>query len=113
LSGSLQDLARRERRPEGEIAADLLSIALVQREAAEANLRRWEKLTPREQQVVALVCLNLTNQEIAGRLYVSPETVKTHIRNVLYKFNLHSKADLRFLLSDWDFSSWADADLSQ
>jgi DNA-binding CsgD family transcriptional regulator len=112
LSDSLQALAERERRSEGEVAADLLSIALVQREMAEANLRRWEALTPREQQVTALICLNLTNQQIAERLYISSETVKTHIRNVLYKFNLHSKADLRHLLSDWDFSAWVDADLS-
>ena len=113
LSDSLQALAERERRPEGEVAADLLSIALVQREMAEAYLRRWEGLTPREQQVTALICLNLTNQQIAERLIVSPETVKTHIRNVLYKFNLHSKADLRHMLSDWDFSAWVEADLSQ
>jgi DNA-binding CsgD family transcriptional regulator len=111
LTHSLEALAEREQRPEGEVAADLLSIALVQRQRAEENLRRWEALTPREQQVVALICLNMTNQEIAARLCLSPETIKTHIRNVCYKFNLHSKADLRYALSDWDFSAWAELDL--
>lgn len=111
-SQALQALAKRERCSEGEIAAELLAIALVQRQIAEANLCRWESLTPREQQVAALICLNMTNQEIAERLYVSPETVKTHIRNVLYKFNLHSKVDLRQMLSDWDFSAWVGKDLS-
>ena len=113
LSDSLQALAEREQRSEGEVAADLLSMALVQREIAEANLRRWEALSPREQQVSALICLNLTNQQIAERLFISQETVKTHIRNVLYKFNLHSKADLRHMLSDWDFNDWVEADQSQ
>lgn len=103
----LHELAAREVRSEDEIAVDLLRAAIARRMAAEANLRRWQELTPREQDVTALTCLNLTNQEIAERLVVSPETVKTHIRNVLYKFNLRRKADLRQLLADWDFSAWA------
>lgn len=103
----LHELATREVRSEDEIATDLLRAAIARRMAAEANLRRWQELTPREQDVTALTCLNLTNQQIAERLVVSPETVKTHIRNVLYKFNLRRKSDLRQLLADWDFSAWA------
>ena len=110
---SIRLQAMRQERPEGEVAAELVYFALAHRERAEANLRRWQALTPREQQVAALVCLNLTNQQIADRLVVSPETVKTHIRNVLYKFNLRSKSELRLLLADWDFSAWAEADLRE
>ncbi len=106
IGRALCALAEREQRPENEIAADLLSIALARRQAAEVNIRYWHTLSPREQEVTALVCLNLTNGEIAGRLVVSPETVKTHVKNVLYKLHLHSKAELRQLLSDWDFSAW-------
>jgi len=106
IGRALWKLAERERRPENEIAADLLSIALARRQAAEVNLQYWHTLTSREQEVTALVCLNLTNAEIAERLVVSPETVKTHVKNVLYKLHLHSKAELRQLLSDWDFGAW-------
>jgi DNA-binding CsgD family transcriptional regulator len=106
IGRALCALAERERRPENEIAADLLSIALARRQAAEVNLQYWHMLTPREQEVTALVCLNLTNAEIAERLVVSPETIKTHVKNVLYKLHLHSKSELRQLLSDWDFSAW-------
>ena len=67
---------------------------------------RWQQLTPREQQVAALVCLNYTNHQIAARLSISPDTVKLHVHNLLAKFDLHRKADLRVALSDLDFSVW-------
>ncbi len=112
IGNALQDLARRELRPEDEIAADLLTNALARHQAAQANLRRWHELTPREQEVSALTCLNMTNVEIAKCLTISPETVKTHVRNVLAKFNLRSKSELRQVLGDWDFSAWAETNVS-
>lgn len=111
IGRSLQLLAEREQRPVEEVAADLLAGAVAQRQQAETILARWHELTPREQQVTALICLNLTNSQIAERLIVSPETVKSHIRNVLNKFNLRRKYDLRQMFSDWDFSAWEDIDL--
>ncbi len=63
-------------------------------------------LTPREQQVLALVCLGYTNRQIAARLNLSPETIKTHVKFLLRKLLVHSKADLRVLFSSWDFSEW-------
>lgn len=111
LIQSLENLAQREQRAEKELAAELLSMALVQRKTAEINLARWEALSPREQQVAALVCLGFTNRQIADHLVVSHETVKTHVRNVLYKFDLRSKAELRQALADWDFSAWQNLDL--
>lgn len=109
---ALRELSKRELRPEDEIAADLLANALVRHQAAEENLLRWRALTPREQEVSALTCLNFTNVQIADHLMISPETVKTHIRNVLSKFKLHSKNELRQNLSDWDFSAWAEANIT-
>ncbi|UCE00988.1 MAG: response regulator transcription factor [Chloroflexota bacterium] len=111
IGRALQEMARQELRPEDEIAADLLRNAVLRHQAAEANLRRWHELTPREQEVSALACLNLTNTEIANYLTVSPETVKTHIRNVLAKFNLRSKSELRQILGDWDFSAWVETNI--
>jgi DNA-binding NarL/FixJ family response regulator len=106
LLQSLQGLAENEQRSQNEVAADLLSIALAQRDAANFYLERWRDLSPREQQVAALACLGYTNRQIANRLVISTETVKSHMRNVLNKFNLHSKIELRQALSDWDFSEW-------
>src|SRR5512134_684459 len=89
LIRSLQGLAKQEQRSEDELAAELLSYALAQRDAAEANLQRWRSLSDREQQVTALVCLGFTNRQIASRLVISPETVKTHVSRALLKFGLH------------------------
>ncbi len=111
LIESLEDLAERERRSEEEVAADLLAFALAHRDANESYLARWRELSLREQQVAALTCLNYTNRQMAARLHLSPETVKTHVRNMLKKFNLRSKVELRHALADWDFSAWKDAKL--
>ena len=112
IGRALRDLSQSELRPEDEIAIDLLTNAIARHQAAEENLRRWRALTPREQEVSALTCLNFTNVQIADHLTISPETVITHIRNVLAKFKLHSKNELRQDLSDWDFSAWAEANIS-
>src|SRR5512141_2940641 len=80
LVDTLQKLAELEERPQEEIAADLLSAALEQRQVNEANLKTWRALSRREQQVTALVCLNYTNIQIATRLIISKETVKSHVR---------------------------------
>ena len=89
-----------------QVAQDLLKTALIDRQVAETNLERWRALTPRQQQVAALACLNFTNRQIAGRLGISPQTVKAHMRNLLHRFGLHSKAELRQALENWDFSEW-------
>lgn len=102
----LQNLAEQENRPKEVVAADLLAFALVQRGAAETNLRRWQELSPREREVTALLCLYYTNSQIARRLSISTPTVKTHVRNILRKFGLSRRSDLRLVLAEWDFSAW-------
>ncbi len=106
LLQSLQAIAEREQRHTGEIASELLSSALARRQVDDGLVSRWCFLSPREQQVAALTCLNFTNRQIAARLSITPETAKTHVRNVLRKFDLHSKVELRRVLADWDFSAW-------
>ena len=70
----------------------------------------WQTLTPRERQVAKLICKKThgaptTNPEIAGKLGISQETVKIHVRNILSKFDLHSKFDFRLVLSNWDLET--------
>lgn len=106
LIQSLQTIAEREQRQTDEIAFELLALALAQRQVNDEHIAHWQVLSPREQQVAVLTCLNFTNRQIAARLMITPETAKSHVRNVLRKFGLHSKAELRRALADWDFSAW-------
>jgi|SRR5919108_3490164 DNA-binding CsgD family transcriptional regulator len=106
LQVTLKTLAEHERRPEHELAQDLFAAGLNQYRSFGELWHKWESLSPREQEVTALTCLGLTNQQIAARLSLSRDTIKTHIRNVLFKFGLNSKAELRHILANWDFSGW-------
>ena len=107
LSLALSRLAEEEEQPLNEVGQKMLSFALQHRQEAAQNLKTWQSLTPREKEITALACLGDTNKEIAEQLFISPATVKTHLRNAKRKFGLRSKLELRKTLSDWDFSRWA------
>jgi DNA-binding NarL/FixJ family response regulator len=51
------------------------------------------RLTDREIEVLRLVAQGLSNREIAGELYISENTVKNHVRNILEKLHLHSRME--------------------
>ena len=53
-----------------------------------------DELTPREREVVALIATGLSNEEIAGRLYVSQSTVKTHANRAMMKIGARDRAQL-------------------
>jgi predicted ATPase/DNA-binding CsgD family transcriptional regulator len=57
-------------------------------------------LTPTEQEIVALVADGLTNPEIAERLFISPRTVQSHLRNVYSKLDVRSRRELRQAVRD-------------
>ena len=75
----------------------------------EAYLRAWLELTPRQKQVVCLVCAGHTTLEIARRLRISRNTVKAHINLAFKRFGLRSRAELRVALAGWDFSRWKES----
>jgi DNA-binding CsgD family transcriptional regulator len=106
LQKSVSTLAAYEGRPEKAVVADLLAAGLTQYKDQDVFWHYWETLSPREREITAYSCLGYTNKQIAAHLGISPETVKTHVRNVLYKFDVHSKAKLRVMLASWDFSNW-------
>jgi DNA-binding NarL/FixJ family response regulator len=54
------------------------------------------RLTDRELQVLKLVARGLNNREIARELFISENTVKNHVRNILEKLQLHSRMEAVF-----------------
>ena len=51
-------------------------------------------LSPREREVVALIASGLSNEEISGKIYVSPSTVKTHAARAMTKLGARDRAQL-------------------
>jgi DNA-binding NarL/FixJ family response regulator len=51
------------------------------------------RLTDREMEVLKLVAKGMNNRDIAKKLFISENTVKNHIRNILEKLQLHSRME--------------------
>jgi DNA-binding NarL/FixJ family response regulator len=50
-------------------------------------------LSPRENDVLAMLADGLTDREIAGALTISPRTVETHVSNILHKLSVRNRAE--------------------
>jgi DNA-binding NarL/FixJ family response regulator len=101
----LKDTPRRELLHAIEVIAAgdaLISPPITRRLIAEFAARRdpqtpppeLSELTGREHDILLLVARGLSNDEIAGRLVISPLTAKSHVRNILQKLGLHDRAGL-------------------
>ena len=53
-----------------------------------------QQLTSREREAVALVAQGLSNEQIAGRMVISPMTAKTHINRAMAKLHARDRAQL-------------------
>ena len=51
------------------------------------------KLTARENEVLLLLAKGMNREEIAAKLFISPETVKMHIKNIYKKLKAKNKVD--------------------
>ena len=74
----------------------------VRRRVATADRpsRGWAAMTNSELAVSELVADGLTNREIAERLFISPHTVNTHLRQVFAKLEVNSRVDLTRLATE-------------
>ena len=64
-----------------------MDVVTVEGETA----NRIRVLSPREREVLDLLANGLTGEEVATRLSLSPETVRTHVRNAMGKLEAHTR----------------------
>ena len=55
--------------------------------------RSIEQLTPRELEVLRALVEGLSSKEICDRLFIAPNTLRTHVQNVMSKLRVHSKLE--------------------
>jgi two-component system, NarL family, response regulator NreC len=71
-----------------------LGAKLIAAEAEERRRAETDPLSEREREVLRLLALGHTNQEIAGMLYISVRTAETHRAHIMQKLQLSSRAEL-------------------
>lgn len=54
-------------------------------------------LSPREMEILELISRSMTNEEIADKLFISPKTVKTHLRNTFMKAGIKNRVEAALL----------------
>jgi DNA-binding NarL/FixJ family response regulator len=77
-----------------------LGARMVAAEAQERAAAEADPLSDREREVLRLLALGHTNQEIAKMLYISVRTAETHRSHIMQKLRLETRAELvRYALS--------------
>ena len=71
----------------------LTEFTALAKKADEKQAVPTPRLTERELEVLKLVAQGMSNREIASELYISENTVKNHVRNILEKLHLHSRME--------------------
>jgi len=56
--------------------------------------QRLATLTPREREIMALVATGLSNDDLAGQLFITPLTAKTHVNRAMLKLGARDRAQL-------------------
>jgi len=98
--GSAEDvLTSAKAAADGEVLIDpetltrLLTQVAREREAQRDALKLLGDLTEREREILGLLAQGMRNEDIAKQLFISPQTVQTHVRNILGKLRVHSKLE--------------------
>jgi DNA-binding NarL/FixJ family response regulator len=94
LVRAVELLARGEPLLSPPIARRLIAELASRPEPSSPSPQLVDELTAREREVVTLVALGLSNDEIAERLVVSPATAKTHVSRSMVKLHAHDRAKL-------------------
>jgi DNA-binding NarL/FixJ family response regulator len=78
----------------GNYVHPVLGARMVAAEAQARAAAAADPLSDREREVLRLLALGHTNQEIASKLYISVRTAETHRAHIMQKLNLSTRAEL-------------------
>jgi two-component system response regulator NreC len=78
----------------GSYVHPVLGARMVAAEAEARAAAASDPLTEREREVLRLLALGHTNQEIAKQLFISVRTAETHRAHIMQKLNLSTRAEL-------------------
>lgn len=92
LKAYLQGVAQGEAAISGGLAIRVLKEFAGVRPGKEASER--DDLTPREREVLELLAEGLRRKEIASKLFISENTVKVHLRNIMEKLHVRNRVEL-------------------
>ncbi|HXD55815.1 MAG TPA: LuxR C-terminal-related transcriptional regulator [Solirubrobacteraceae bacterium] len=87
------DFAARSARVDG-VRAIYVAMLHAEHDRPEGARSTELPLTAREREVVMQIALGRDTAEIAAELHVSPETVRSHVRNAMAKLDVHTRAQL-------------------
>lgn len=94
VAGAIRSVWAGQSRISPSMASKLLTeFAAMSKRTDERRQVPAPRLTAREMEVLTLVAEGLNNREIGQRLFISENTVKNHIRNILEKLHLHSRME--------------------
>lgn len=71
----------------------ILRVLIARRRQETESMLLLDSLTRREREVLALLGEGLNHRQIAERLFISAETVRTHIKNLLHKLDIHTRLE--------------------
>ncbi len=71
----------------------LMEFARPAEQGTDAPASHVPRLTERELEVLDLVAEGMSNREIAEKLYISENTAKNHVRNILEKLHTHTRTE--------------------
>jgi two-component system NarL family response regulator len=94
VAEAIRDVVDGQSRISPSMASKLLNeFNTLAKRADEKRQIPGPTLTNRELEVLKLVAKGMSNREVAEELYISENTVKNHVRNILEKLHLHSRME--------------------
>jgi len=106
LISTLKNAAFQQGRSPEEVLNDAVKLGDQQVLKQRTLTQLWDTLSPREQEVTALICLEYNRNQIAEVLGVTSGTIRTHMESIYKKFGVHTAKHLSSQLSSWDMLGW-------